>query len=301
MNTSPPLTSPPISLGQRLPQSSSPTKSQSSGSNSDVDSAMGERRPCTRQSKPRSRNGCWTCRQRKVKCDETRPKCGSCLRLSKDCEWGQRWKFDDLSIRTRRRHKHVSIAGSPSWDDNSQQLVSVRQLYPRRQPLLPPFAQLSNEDEREKKALTQSPGTYNVILTPYSFRSLPEYGGLIRRYRRASGAFNCFSQNDSSEDPNLIFLSEFEDTPYFMALPDRKSSINTLGSQSSCPSSPTLPDSPDDDAVNVDFVMTHYQGFITKRMMPLGSRFALSGPGNEDAIVQESRSFAPVCSDQQFR
>ncbi|KAG8670814.1 hypothetical protein FPOAC2_04117 [Fusarium poae] len=35
----------------------------------------------------RSRNGCLTCRERHVKCDETRPKCGQCLKRHRLCHW----------------------------------------------------------------------------------------------------------------------------------------------------------------------------------------------------------------------
>ncbi|RKK99281.1 hypothetical protein BFJ71_g6283 [Fusarium oxysporum] len=35
----------------------------------------------------RSRNGCLTCRERRVKCDETRPTCGLCLKRDRLCRW----------------------------------------------------------------------------------------------------------------------------------------------------------------------------------------------------------------------
>jgi transcriptional activator protein UGA3 len=35
----------------------------------------------------RSKRGCLTCKIRKKKCDETRPKCHDCVRLNKDCIW----------------------------------------------------------------------------------------------------------------------------------------------------------------------------------------------------------------------
>ncbi|KAH9211680.1 fungal-specific transcription factor domain-containing protein [Leptodontidium sp. 2 PMI_412] len=37
---------------------------------------------------PRTRTGCLTCRKRKVKCDETKPICGRCIRLLRECTWG---------------------------------------------------------------------------------------------------------------------------------------------------------------------------------------------------------------------
>ncbi|PHH89832.1 hypothetical protein CDD83_5158 [Cordyceps sp. RAO-2017] len=38
----------------------------------------------------RSKTGCLTCRQRKKKCDETRPSCASCTRSALDCVWPER-------------------------------------------------------------------------------------------------------------------------------------------------------------------------------------------------------------------
>ncbi|PVH84865.1 hypothetical protein DL98DRAFT_410525 [Cadophora sp. DSE1049] len=41
---------------------------------------------------PRSRAGCWTCREKKVKCDESRPSCSRCVRLQRDCDYVPRQK-----------------------------------------------------------------------------------------------------------------------------------------------------------------------------------------------------------------
>ncbi|KAM7213520.1 hypothetical protein V8F06_011075 [Rhypophila decipiens] len=38
----------------------------------------------------KSRNGCRTCKSRRVKCDEVNPVCGSCERLKLDCAWPER-------------------------------------------------------------------------------------------------------------------------------------------------------------------------------------------------------------------
>ncbi|KAI1060348.1 hypothetical protein LB506_011197 [Fusarium annulatum] len=42
------------------------------------------------RSAPRSRSGCWTCRTKKVKCDEIRPVCRRCLRLKLSCDYAPR-------------------------------------------------------------------------------------------------------------------------------------------------------------------------------------------------------------------
>ena len=40
---------------------------------------------------------------------------------------------------------------------------------------LPPFASLSNDEDRERKATYRRPGTYNVLVNPDSFTNLPDY------------------------------------------------------------------------------------------------------------------------------
>ncbi|KAJ5584380.1 uncharacterized protein N7459_004180 [Penicillium hispanicum] len=42
------------------------------------------------QKSSRSRQGCWTCREKKVKCDEERPQCRRCKRLDRECDYAPR-------------------------------------------------------------------------------------------------------------------------------------------------------------------------------------------------------------------
>ena len=65
---------------------------------------------------PRSRTGCWTCRTRKVKCDEGRPVCGQCSRLGHVCDYSPRLSFRDDTPRVVERMAEVSIVGSSIWD-----------------------------------------------------------------------------------------------------------------------------------------------------------------------------------------
>jgi hypothetical protein len=44
----------------------------------------------------RTRAGCWTCRARRKKCDETRPQCTTCCKLGLECEgYGLRLKWGE--------------------------------------------------------------------------------------------------------------------------------------------------------------------------------------------------------------
>ena len=54
----------------------------------------------TGRSGRRSRTGCLTCRQRKKKCDEKHPTCGSCVKLKIDCSWS-----NDDTQRKPRLHR----------------------------------------------------------------------------------------------------------------------------------------------------------------------------------------------------
>ncbi|KAF1812578.1 hypothetical protein P152DRAFT_397202 [Eremomyces bilateralis CBS 781.70] len=44
-------------------------------------------RPLLRPNYPRVKTGCFTCRRRKKKCDETKPRCAGCRRNHENCQW----------------------------------------------------------------------------------------------------------------------------------------------------------------------------------------------------------------------
>ncbi|KAF2132349.1 hypothetical protein P153DRAFT_421311 [Dothidotthia symphoricarpi CBS 119687] len=59
----------------------------------------------------RSRTGCLTCRQRKLKCDEKKPVCGQCTKASREC-------IPSSGIVFRHQH-NASMNGDDSGDENS--------------------------------------------------------------------------------------------------------------------------------------------------------------------------------------
>ncbi|KAL1580966.1 hypothetical protein MG5_00739 [Candida albicans P57072] len=54
----------------------------------------------------RSKTGCLTCRKRKKKCDENKPKCNSCIHLNKECIWPS--KDNIISTDTTTTSKRIS-------------------------------------------------------------------------------------------------------------------------------------------------------------------------------------------------
>ncbi|KAJ9294772.1 transcriptional regulator family: Fungal Specific TF [Paecilomyces variotii] len=178
---------------------------------------------------PRSRTGCWTCRRRKVKCDEGRPTCGQCARLGHVCDYNPRLSFRDDTPRVMGRMAEVFTTGNSVWDPTSPTRASSRSNTSPVDDTLPPFAYLTSDEERERKAEAYTPGTYHVIVNPNSFSALPEYaetsadGGSagepdVRRGSVASSKVGSIRGDEhenamETDDPNVVILSKFEDTP----------------------------------------------------------------------------------------
>lgn len=110
----------------------------------------------------------------------------------------------------------------------------------------------------------------------------------------------------TADDPNTVVLSRFEDVPLSMPTlstfpPDRRTSLPDTMQRLEITVSPrgsSLPSSRGDatgPGGRNERLMVHYRGFVAKRIMPLGKHFYLDhGPGYEDPIVAEARSFPPV-------
>lgn len=192
---------------------------------------------------PRSRTGCWTCRTRKVKCDEGRPVCGQCTRLGHNCDYNPRLSFRDDTPRVVERMQEVSTIGSSIWDclsvaganrSGKADFGTAASPVPTEGSAgsaavddLPPFAQLSTDEDRERKAERSSPGTYHVVVNPDSFQHLPEYNDdpeikreILSPLRRGSLAISLASSfgresvlesGPGMEDPNIVILPRFED------------------------------------------------------------------------------------------
>lgn len=79
---------PPTTLPPLAPATSSTAPATSSSSSSS--------RPSGKKKISRLRSGCWTCRRRGYKCDEAKPCCNNCTRLSLKCEgYAIRLKWQD--------------------------------------------------------------------------------------------------------------------------------------------------------------------------------------------------------------
>jgi hypothetical protein len=181
---------------------------------------------------------------------------------------------------------------------------------------------LTNDEDREKKAEGQVPGTFNVVVNPESFAGLPEYGPLPGpRTRKSSlqSRRNSWDSQLSTEvprarpitnraigDPNIVVLTKFEDAPLSLpsltsfpvdrrtSLPENLHSLNLSGGSRGS----SLPSGRRNDSVTQGLrderLMVHYRGFISKRVFPLTRSLHVDRPTQDDPIVAEARDFPPV-------
>ena len=185
---------------------------------------------------------------------------------------------------------------------------------------LPAFPMLTTDDERERKAETQRPGTYAVVVTPSSFAELPEYAestaSSIPRasanfYTPTSASRGRFNKplKRSRTDPHIVVLDRFEDVSltssgiFSLPSPDRRPSlpnglqylsINTTPS----PAGPVLPRSPLSQVIRPDeHLISHFRHYVFPRLFQ--PRFE-GTPTNtypdptRDAFEMEARRFVPL-------
>ncbi|OIW35264.1 hypothetical protein CONLIGDRAFT_48738 [Coniochaeta ligniaria NRRL 30616] len=73
------------------------------------------KKPGAPEPKRRSRNGCWPCKSRKVKCDEGHPQCDNCQKSSIECDYSVRLSWlGDGNYRPNRKRRPDEAEGSPS-------------------------------------------------------------------------------------------------------------------------------------------------------------------------------------------
>lgn len=177
----------------------------------------------------------------------------------------------------------ASARSSPDGSPNPNQLDD-----------LPAFSALTNDDDRERKAGTQLPGTFGVVVTPESFSELPEYAGTpYSTSRRASVQSQtsslCTVTNNffpfgraitrSQTDPNVVVLDRFEEgspttiPPYPLyldtrrpSLPERLLHLSMVPSPTSLES--TMPPSPATQLASTDdpFV-SHFRHYLVPRLV----------------------------------
>ncbi|KAK9454579.1 hypothetical protein V1511DRAFT_398538 [Dipodascopsis uninucleata] len=136
---------------------------------------------------PRSRNGCWTCRNRKIKCDETHPKCTPCKRLNIECDYSRRLSYKDDTQRILKKMSTViDTMGCPVYDSNAK-------------PIFKPFVKdgwREYEDDHVDGF---------VVVSSCNFAN--GYDGVLSSSR--NGRTLSFDDDDDYDDDTLYFNAQF--------------------------------------------------------------------------------------------
>ncbi|KAI9717547.1 MAG: hypothetical protein M1812_004688 [Candelaria pacifica] len=198
---------------------------------------------------------------------------------------------------------------------------------------LPPFATLTNDDDREKKAESQDPGTFNVIVNPDSFLGLPEYSDSgspapleISAARHDAGQrinhtnLEARPYRDQVRDPNIVVLRKFEDSGKRLSTLPWQSQSQPKSSKSSV--SPLLSsagvsrhtddlevsDESRSDRSMIEIarrggkdakLLEHYRGFVWRQVIQI-HRHRVSRPAGAgvnadvDAFEEEAGTFPPL-------
>jgi hypothetical protein len=82
----------------------------------------------------RTRTGCLTCRERHLKCDESKPTCNNCAKSQRECNWGKKLNFLDT---TCEKNAYLIPQGTDyciAFQDESRTIageyVGGREMYP---------------------------------------------------------------------------------------------------------------------------------------------------------------------------
>lgn len=158
---------------------------------------------------------------------------------------------------------------------------------------LPPFAQLTTDEDRERKAEKATPGTYHVLVNPDSFMHLPEYSDdpevkkeLLSPLRRGSLATSLASSlgresEKAVHDPNIVVLPRFEDVARRAHPRD--------------PCSPTLPrfKAEEDDTFVEDKYVERFKQFCWRQLVLVDAE--QSERPSVAVFEDEMHFYPPVC------
>lgn len=90
-----------------------PTDPRVKAQNERLRAPLIKRRPIPRKGHTKSRRGCFGCKKRKIKCQETKPQCGNCEKAGMLCEY-PRADVDSLVSLQQPAPQTVSLQATPT-------------------------------------------------------------------------------------------------------------------------------------------------------------------------------------------
>ena len=140
----------------------------------------------TPDGKPRrTRTGCLTCRERHLKCDESKPTCNNCSKSQRDCNWGKKLNFLDTTCERNAYLIPKGIDYQIAFQDESRiiasEYVGGREMYPVQEveshlsmgsngfAMGPPGALVPSVSSRQHHSSMQGQEPYPQIQHNYNF------------------------------------------------------------------------------------------------------------------------------------
>lgn len=198
----------------------------------------------------------------------------------------------------------VTASSSRSVEINVAQLAE--------EDTFPPFASLTNDEDREKKAELKAPGTYHIIVNPSSFADLgePSEGDKTNDSPTANGSWSGLLRSEgiaehlrspilgaNVQDPDIVILRKFEDntrrlppwpthshsstpktaplTSFVSGSPSSSTSVSQRHDNSRRASAPDTSLSLLDTAIQRrqdDRLLSHYRNFVRRKTFDIWSR-----------------------------
>ncbi|CAD0018236.1 unnamed protein product, partial [Aureobasidium pullulans] len=256
--------------------------------------SQGVRKEQQRRPQTRSKNGCWTCRKRRVKCDEVRPQCSGCVRLYKNCHYGYQWQLLDFGLCTGRQLRHNTPSSSSSWNRYPSSLTSdtqsTRPSFKNRN-----VSDISPEATHRKKDAPSPQDSYSIStnssfssssscrpLTPLSHVTSPDENDQDKRMRVSD--FGILAKPETSSQPTLLLPRS----------PWNKCELPESAGSQQTPSAPR--ESEDQNTVTAAEPMLNHKALTLPHIATYGLRYHDEEPGafdEEAAIFTHSKSFEP--------
>ncbi|GKZ98508.1 hypothetical protein AnigIFM59636_003303, partial [Aspergillus niger] len=176
-----------------------PSPDTSAEAQGDSTTALSGSRSTQKVPKKRTKSGCLTCRQRRIKCGEEKPICNNCIKSRRDCKgYGSRLDFKDPLGITGTTSQPVTVSTEPfnvpPPSEDLSNAVSQQRQTRSGQPILAPQRLMSLSTLRVGSDRPQSnivsPREYPALREPadtLAFLDQQRSGGLEVRYPTTTG------------------------------------------------------------------------------------------------------------------
>ncbi|TGO35516.1 hypothetical protein BHYA_0155g00070 [Botrytis hyacinthi] len=186
----------------------------------------------------------------------------------------------------------VSLENSLVWN-SSASITPPQSNRSKEHDTLPPFNELSNDDQREKKASYDQPGFYTLVVIPESFHGLPEYQTKSSGPTSFGANGHPSAQRFQSNRPDVVILRGFvgysgsrsqSENP-----PSRKPSLENASSPNELSTTPV-------DRETDSYLLDHYRNVLANQICWLAEQVP-----RPDVFERCSADYSPVSENKAIK